>query len=355
MTLRLARPPLYGARMKAVVLIKHGSSEEAFSIRDLPTPEPAAGQVRIAVEAFGLNYADVSARHGTYQDAPPLPSVIGYEVVGRVEKLGAGVSEPALGTRVTALTRFGGYATHALTDARAAVPIPDSMDAGVATALATQYGTAYYCAEEMVRLYPGDHVLVQAAAGGVGTALVQLAKRRGAVVYGTAGSDDKLDYLRSIGVDHPINYRRTSFFDAVKKLRGSDGLDVVFDSLGGAAVRDGIKLLASGGRIVCFGAASREAGSLQILKDVRFALSFGFQHPIPLLIHSKSILGVNMLHISDDRPLVLQRVLQACVKLAVDGEIKPHVGGRYPVSQIAAAHSFLEGRASIGKVVVSWE
>lgn len=340
--------------MQAVVLVKNGRSDEAFSLRELPTPEPAAGQVRIAVEVFGLNYADVSARHGTYQDAPPLPSVIGYEVVGRVEKLGAGVTEPSVGTRVTALTRFGGYATHAVTDARAAVPIPDDMDAGVAAALATQYGTAYYCAEEMVRLYPGDHVLVQAAAGGVGTALVQLAKRRGAVVYGTAGSDDKLTYLKTLGVDHPINYRRINFADEVRRIRGAAGLDVVFDSLGGAAVRDGMKLLSAGGRMVCFGAASREAGSLQILRDARFALSFGFQHPIPMLIHSKSLLGVNMLHVSDQRPLVLQRVLQACVRLAINGEIKPHVGGRYAVKDIAAAHDFLEGRGSIGKVVVGW-
>ncbi len=340
--------------MRAIVLTRHGAPHEAFQIQERPTPEPAAGQVRIAVEAFGLNYADVSARQGTYLDAPPLPSVIGYEVVGRVDALGAGVGGPAPGTRVVALTRFGGYATAAVTDARAVVPIPDDLDNGVAAALPTQGGTAYYCAEEMVRLQPGDHVLVQAAAGGVGTLLVQLAKRRGCVVYGTAGSDAKLDYLRDLGVDHPINYRREDFAAVLRRLRGAAGLDVVFDSLGGSAVRKGLAALGPGGRIVCLGAAERAAGPMQILRDARFALSFGFIHPIPLLMHSKSILGVNMLRISDHRPETLQRVLQGVVALALAGELTPTVGGRFKAEQIGAAHALLSGRQSMGKIVVEW-
>jgi NADPH:quinone reductase-like Zn-dependent oxidoreductase len=340
--------------MQAIVLVRHGSAREAFQLQERSAPDPGPGQLRVAVEAFGLNYADVSARQGTYLDAPPPPCVIGYEVVGRVDAHGAGVSGPALGTRVAALTRFGGYATSAITDARAAVPIPDDMDAGIAAALPTQGGTAYYCAEEMVRLHPGDHVLVQAAAGGVGTLLVQLAKRRGCVVYGTAGSDAKLDYLRGLGVDHPINYQREDFAAAVRRVRGDAGLDVVFDSLGGSAVRKGLALLAPGGRIVCFGAAEREAGSMQLIRDARFALSFGFIHPIPLLLNSKSIIGVNMLRLSDHRPEALGRALQGVVDLALRGELKPTVGGRFQASQIAEAHELLGGRGSTGKIVVSW-
>jgi len=340
--------------MQAMVLVRHGAARDAFELRDLPTPEPAAGQVRVAVEAFGLNYADVSARQGTYQDAPPIPCVIGYEVVGRIDALGSGVAGLATGQRVTALTRFGGYATAAVTDARAVVPIPDDLDAGIAAAIPTQGGTAFFCAEEMVRLHEGDHVLVQAAAGGVGTFLVQLAKRRGCVVYGTAGSDDKLAYLRDLGVDHPINYRRDDFGDVVRRVRGEAGLDVIFDSLGGSAVRKGLALLAAGGRIVCLGAAEREAGPLQVLRDVRFAASFGFIHPIPLLVRSKSILGVNMLRISDERPETLRRVLGGVAALVLSGEIRPTVGGRYRATQLAEAHEFLGGRGSTGKVVASW-
>ncbi len=341
--------------MKALVLARYGDPASAFELREMPTPEPGAGQVRVAVEAFGLNYADVSARQGTYADAPPLPCVIGYDVVGRIDALGPGVDNHRVGQRVTALSRFGGYATSAITDARAVAAIPDDMDAGVAAALPTQGCTAYYCAEEMVRMYEGDHVLVQAAAGGVGTLLVQLAKRRGCVVYGTAGSESKLDYLRGMGVDHPINYRRQDFAEAVRALRGDDGLDVVFDSLGGAAVRKGLKLLAPGGRIVCFGAAEREAGRFQILRDIQFAASFGFPHPIPLLMSSKGLIGVNMLRIADHRPLVLKRCLQAVVDLGLSGGIRPTVGGRFPAEQLAAAHEFLESRRSTGKIVVTWD
>jgi NADPH:quinone reductase-like Zn-dependent oxidoreductase len=341
--------------MKAIVITQYGAAHEAFELQERPTPQPGDGQVRIAVEAFGLNYADISARQGTYADAPPPPCVIGYEVVGRIDALGSGVTQLAVGQRVAALTRFGGYATAAVTDARAAVSIPDDLDAGVAVAIPTQGGTAYYCAEELVRLHPGDHVLVHAAAGGVGTWLVQLCKRRGCVVYGTAGSDAKLDTLRKLGVDHPINYRREDFAEAVQRIRGVAGLDVIFDSLGGSAVRKGLRLLAAGGRIVCFGAAERESGPWQLVRDARFAASFGFVHPIPLLMHCKSILGVNMLRLADQRPETLGRVLHAVADLTLKGEIQPLVGGRFTTDQIAAAHELLGGRGSTGKIVVRWE
>ena len=343
--------------MKAAVLVRHGAADSAFELRDLADPEPGAGEVRIAVDAFGLNFADVSARRGTYQDAPPLPSVIGYEVVGRIDRLGTGVDGLQVGQRVTALTRFGGYATLAITDARAVAVIPDTMDDAVAAALPTQGCTAYFAAEEMVRLHPGDHVLVQAAAGGVGSLLVQLAKRRGCVVYGTAGSDEKLALLRELGVDVPINYERDDFADAIRALRGDDGIDVVFDSLGGTAVRRGLGLLAAGGRMVCFGAASRKATGLmpQIVEDVRFAASFGFPHPIPLLMNSKSVIGINMLRLSDQRPLVLKRCMENVVGLALDGTLNPIIGGRYPIARLGEAHAFLEGRGSMGKLVVSWD
>jgi NADPH:quinone reductase-like Zn-dependent oxidoreductase len=340
--------------MRAMYLVRTGDAAQAFEMREAAMPEPGAGQLRVAVEAFGLNYADVSARHGMYQDAPPMPSVLGYEVVGRIDALGPGVDRFHVGQRVTALTRFGGYATHAVTDARAAAAIPDDMDVGVAAALPTQGCTAYYMAEEMVRLHPGDHVLVHAAAGGVGTLLVQLCKRRGCVVYGTAGSADKLALLRELGVDHPINYRADDFADAVRARRGDTGLDVIFDSIGGTTMRRGMALLGPGGRMVCFGAADHTPGRLQVLRSLRFLLSFGLPHPVLLMLRSKAVIGVNMLRIADGRPAVLQRCLEAVVDLALRGELRAVVGARFPVEQLAAAHALLEGRTSTGKIVVSW-
>ncbi len=340
--------------MKAFTLKQFGNSDKAFELRETETPKPKANEVLVKVQAFGLNFADVMARQGLYRDAPPLPCVLGYEVVGHITEIGSEVKHLSVGQRVVALTRFGGYAEYAVTNAKAAVVIPETMENGLAAAIATQYGTAYYCAYEMAPLFPGNHVLIQAAAGGVGTALVQMAKNRGCVVYGTAGSEDKLKYLNELGVDHPINYNKTDFFEYVKKHRGEAGLDVIFDSLGGKAVKQGIKLLGSGGRIVCYGAASRAGKSKGIFNDIPLAFGFGFYSPIPFLMKSQGIIGVNMLKLADNRPDTLQRCLENVADMIVKGELTPHVGGIFRHTELAKAHDFLGGRGSIGKVVVEW-
>jgi NADPH2:quinone reductase len=256
---------------------------------------------------------------------------------------------------VVSLTRFGAYAEYAVADARAAAVIPEDMDFAEATALATQYGTAYFCAAYVTQLHKGEHVLIQAAAGGVGTALVQLAKHRGCIVYGTAGSDEKLDYLRSLGVDHPINYNKIDFDDYIKKELGATGLDVVFDSLGGNAVKRARKLLTKGtGRIICFGAASRSGSSRFFFNDLKLVWGFGILPSVELLLKSQGVIGVNMLRVADERPEALQHCIQSVVQLTEEGVLKPTVGGRYSIDQLSEAHAFLEGRKSIGKIAVHW-
>lgn len=350
--------------MKALTLIKYGSPEKAFELRESTIPEPSPGQVLVKVNAFGLNYADVMARNGLYRDAPPLPCVLGYEAVGTIAKTGAEAKQLAPGTRVLAFTRFGAYAEYVLTRDRAVVPIPETMDNGTAVALATQYCTAWFAAYEMVNLQQGDQVLIHAAAGGVGIALVQLAKLKGCIIYGTAGSDEKLQFLRSIGVDYPINYNKQDFVKEIINIqekvlpsplesgRGR-GLDVVFDSLGGKIFSKSRKLLSSGGRIVGYGAADRGKGG-GIFADLKLLFGFGFINPAFMLMNSKGMIGVNMLRIADHRPDMLQRCLLNVVDLASKGIIKPHTGGKFNVSEIAQAHEFLESRKSIGKIVVEW-
>ena len=341
--------------MRAVVLTKFGTPEQAFSIQERPMPEPKPHEIRVKVEAFGLNFADVMARQGLYQDCPPLPTVIGYEVVGTIDAMGTDVQGFALGQRVVSLTRFGAYAEYAVADARAAAVIPEDMDYATATALATQYGTAYFCAEYVTQLHAGEHVLIQAAAGGVGTALVQLAKRRGCIVYGTAGSEHKIGYLRQLGVDYPINYREEDFAAFIKKKAGKESLDVVFDSLGGKAVKQARQLLRKGtGRIICYGAASRSGQSKGILGDLKLVAGFGILPLVELLLKSQGVIGVNMLRVADHRPEALQYCMQEVVRLVAAGELKPTVGGRYHVDQLNEAHAYLQGRQSIGKIAVHW-
>lgn len=340
--------------MEAMVLVRNGAPEGAFERRELPDPTVQADEVCIDVEAFGLNFADCMARLGVYQDAPPLPSVLGYEVVGRISAVGPDVTRFAIGDRVVGFTRFGGYATKAVTREGGVARLPEGFDAGAALGIPTQFGTAYFCAEEMVRLHEGDRVLIQAAAGGVGNGLVQLALRRGCEVFGTAGSEEKLQFLRELGVHHPINYREEDFEEVVRGVVGDDGIDVAFDSIGGASVKKAYGLLGHGGRIVCYGAASQAGEKKSFFRTLKMAAGFPFTHPIPLLMGSRGIIGVNMLRIADGRPQTMARVLEETVALVVSGELKVTVGGRFHADDIAGAHAFLGGRQSIGKVVVNW-
>ncbi len=343
--------------MRAVYLVKNGKADKAFEIRDASTPEVGPLEIRIKVEAFGLNFADVMARLGLYPDAPPKPGVLGYDVVGHIDAIGTDVdTQLKEGDRVIALTRFGGYAEYVSTDYRGVVKIKNDVAFAIATALATQGGTAFYMAHEMVRLHEGDQVLVHAAAGGVGSLLCQMAKAEGAIVHGTAGSEEKLEYLRSIQVDNPINYRSQQFEKEIGiflEEKDVKGLDVIFDPIGGKSVKKGVKLLASGGRIVLFGASSLTSAK-NIFSKIGVALGFGIYSPIGLLNPSKSLIGINMLRIADDKPEILNRVLQGAVDLFEQGIITPMAGGTYPVEKLAEAHHALEHRGTMGKIAISW-
>ncbi|MEX0967689.1 MAG: zinc-binding dehydrogenase [Bacteroidia bacterium] len=339
--------------MKAIVLTKNGSPQEAFEMRELPIPEPKGGEVLVKSEAFGLNFADVLSRQGLYRDAPELPATIGYEAVGRIEKTGSGTSRLKPGQRVVAFTLFGGYGQYLCTGEEGVAAIPEDMDAGVAVALAAQYCTAWYAAYEMMNLYPGDKVLIHAAAGGVGTALVQLCKRKGCIIFGTASQPQKLTFLKEQGVDYPVNYKEKDFEEEIKHILNGDKLDVVFDSVGGKTFRKSRALLGAGGRIVGYGASSRSGGS-DFFGKLKLVFGYGFLHPAMMLMKSQSIIGVYMLPVAERKPAVLQRCLQGVVDLAAKGEISPHVGGRFKATQIAEAHQMLESRNSMGKIVVEW-
>lgn len=342
-------------KQRSYFIVRNGEANTAFELRESDVPAQVPGMVRVRVEAFGINFADIMARKGLYQDAPPLPAVVGYEAVGRTMDASVlnGVEHPA-GRRVLAFTRFGAYSTHVLARQDAVQPIPDAMSDGEALALAVQYCTAYHAAYECVNIFPEDHVLVQAAAGGVGTALVQLLRLKGCSIYGTAGSDRKLELLREQGVHHPINYNSEDFEQVIKAKLGGRGLDVVFDSLGGSSFAKGFRSLGKGGRIVGFGAAEQVGGPVQVLSTLKMAVSFGLFSPIQLLMNSRGMVGVNMLHIADERPHVLARAMRAVIGLWSQGSISPVVGGTFPATSLAEAHRFVESRQSTGKVIVTW-
>ena len=346
---------------RALLLTRFGAPDSAFEMRDWKVSDPAAGEVQIEVEASGLNYADVVARSGAYQDCPPLPCVLGYEVVGRITKVGAGVTGVNEGTRVVAFTRFGGYASRVNANVTAAVRIPENLPAGEAAALATQGATAWFMAMDTSRMHRGQHVLIQAAAGGVGLILVQLALQAGCIVYATASSPEKIAYLRKLGVQHPIRYTEEDFADAVRRIQAADpalknrGLDIVFDSLGGQAYSKARKLLSPGGKIFCFGAAESSGEKKSLFRMLKLASGFGITSPIPWLMNSQGLIGVNMLRIADHHPEVLQRCLQGVIEHWKAGKLELHVGGVFPAEKVADAHRALGGRGTLGKVILTWK
>lgn len=342
--------------MKAYYLIKNGSSDTAFELRDLKLNDPNDNEVMIETEVFGLNFADVMARLGYYKACPPLPTVIGYDVAGKIIKKGKNVTDLEIGQRVTALTRFGGYATHVNTNHHGVVPINNEIDAAKATALATQYSTAYYAAEFSMSLQKGEHVLIQAAAGGVGTALIQLAKRRGCIIYGTAGSEEKLEYIKKQGVDYPINYMKHDFYEYIKKQRGEKSIDAVFDSIGGNYVKKGLKLLAPGGRLAMYGAAQIAGNSdkKSLYRQLKTLFSFGKYRPTQFFAQSQSLIGVNMLQIGDHKPNILKKCMTDVVKLYENNEINPVVSKIFNANELAEAHNYLQKRKSTGKLAVKW-
>ncbi len=350
-------------RMRAWVLQQHGNSAKAFALQDVERPKPGPGQVLVRVQASGLNFADVMARKGLYPDCPPLPAIVGYDVVGMVEAHGPDVpvATPTPGTQVVALTRFGGYAEYAITNAEAVLALSGEglpamsspEDLVAATALATQYGTAYHAAIASANLKPGEQVLVHAAAGGVGTALVQIARQRGCTIFGTAGSQAKRDMIKEAGVDHPIDYRQDDWPDAVRRLAGERGLDAVFDAIGGKTFRQGKALLGPGGRMVSYGAASLSDAPNKLVRAIR-GLAFGFYHPVQWLSPSQSLIGINMLRLADHRPERLADCLQGVGRGFAEGWLKPHCGGAFAAEDLAQAQALLENRGSTGKLGLVW-
>lgn len=338
--------------MQAWQLTAHGSPEKVLSVRELPDPDPRPGEVRIRSEGFGLNFADVMAVKGLYRDAPPPPCVLGYEVAGRVEKCGVGVPSEMMGKRVLAFTRFGGYAQLACTDYRAVVEISDGMDLGPALAMATQGATAWYMAMMAAPVQKGDRVLIHSAAGGVGQLLVQIALRQGGEVFAVAHGEEKMDYLKQLGTQHVIDRKADDYAAAVSKRLGKERLDASFNAVGGTTFKKDLALLGSGGKLVLFGGAERGKGGA--FGTLRFVWNMGLIIPIFLMMKSKSLMGVNMLRLSESKPLLVAECMRQALAALRAGWLKPRVHPAFPADQLPQAVELLGSGKSIGKVAVRW-
>jgi NADPH:quinone reductase-like Zn-dependent oxidoreductase len=334
--------------MRSVWIPKAGPPE-VLEVRDGPDPIPRPGEALLRVRAAGVNFADVSARLGVYPDAPPFPCVVGYEVAGVVEQA-PGVAGLAPGQRVVALTRFGGYAEAVAVPAVQVFPLPDALSFEQGAAIPVNYLTAVLMLRHFGNVQAGERVLVHAAAGGVGMAAIQLCRRAGAEVLGTA-SASKHAVLRDAGVAHAIDYRTQDFETEVKRITGGRGVDVVLDATG--AFRKSYRCLAPLGRLVCFGFSTAASGMTpNRLRAIPKLLAIPWFHPVQLMNANKAVIGVNLGHLWD-RIDMLRREMLALLADAEAGRIAPVVGKTFPLTDAARAHRYIQERQNVGKVVLT--
>ncbi len=338
--------------MSCHVVIPRYGPPEVLDLRTLPRREPGPSDVVIKVRTAGLNFADVLARMGLYPDAPRLPLTPGYEVCGTVEAAGSNVSNLSQGDRVIGVPRFGGYATDVVVPAALALQAPASLNDEEAAALPVNYLTAWLALYRCANLQAGETVLLHGAAGGVGLAVTQLARLRGATVIGTA-STAKHEAIRALGVAHTLDSRAPTLVGEVRRLTHGRGVDVVIDSVGGRSFADSYRLLAPLGRLVVCGVSSIAPGlKRRWWTVVRTIAGMPKFKPLSLMNRNRGVFGINLAHLWDERDLFVRAAAQLMDEVTA-GHIRPVIARSFPLEQAADAHRFIQERRNIGKVVLT--
>lgn len=337
--------------MRQAVIPRHGPPD-VFEMRESPDPVPKDDELRVRVRASGVNFADVLSRLGLYPDAPKPPVVVGYEVAGHVDAVGAAVTGFTPGDRVVAVTRFGGYSDTVVIPAQFAFHVPDALSDAEAAAVPINYLTAAVALYRMAALAPGETVLVHNAGGGVGIAATQLARLRRATVIGTA-SAFKHDALRTFGVDHAIDYTHANVPEEVMRLTRGRGVDVILDPIGGSSFIASYRMLAPLGRLVMFGLSSAAPGErYSAWKAFRAWWSLPRFNPMSLINRNRGVFGLHIGHLWDERAQLSSLMEMLLTELRA-GRLQPIVARTFPLDRAADAHRFIQSRQNIGKVVLT--
>jgi NADPH2:quinone reductase len=318
-------------------LCENPTGVDALKWKELPTPEPKAGQVRVAIRAASLNFPDLLIVQNKYQVKPPLPFVPGSEYAGVVEAVGEGVTRLKAGDAVAAFGSTGGFATHAVVDASLVVPLPAGFAFDDGAAFILTYGTTHHALLDRGALKAGETVLVLGAAGGVGTAAIQIAKVAGARVIAAASSDEKCALCREIGADATINYATGNIREELKALTGGKGPDVVYDPVGGDLAEPVFRSIAWRGRYLVIGFAQGSIPSL----------------PLNLaLLKGASIVGVFWGDFARREPEANAKALAELARWYAQGRIKPVIDRRMPMAQLPEAYARMGSRQVRGKLVM---
>ena len=312
--------------MKAIQITEFGGPD-VMHLVDLETPTPGAGQELITVSSIGINYADTHQTENSYLFPQKLPLIPGVEVVGTT---GSGV-------RVLALVEGGGYAQQVVTYSAAMVPVTEGVSDEQALCMLVQGSTAWHVLKTFGHLQPGETVVVHAAAGGVGTIAIQLAKMWGAKVIAVASSEDKRALATSLGADAVVDATQENLGEAIRAANGGKRVNLVLEMVGGKTFDDSLEILAPFGRLVVYGMASRVAPTII--------------QPASLMGGSKTITGFWLQHCFGKKEL-MNDVIEQLFALVVAGKLKPVIGATYPMSQAASAHKAMRSRETTGKITL---
>lgn len=331
---------------KRIVITRHGGSEVLKLLED-ELPEPKAGEVRVKILASGVAFTDVLIREGLYPGIPKPPFSPGYEIVGIVDKLGLGVSTLELGQRVVALTVIGGYSEFLCLPVAELVPVPTGVDTLEAVSLVLQYVTAYQLLHRIAKVKPGDRILIHGAAGGVGTALLELGKLADLQMYGTA-SKPKHELVSSLG-GVPIDYKHEDFVQRIYSLT-ADGVDVVFDAIGGSHLLSSYKTLRKQGQLISYGFSSALSGKRG--RIFRFGASFALLSLLKFLPDSHKVVFYSIAGLKKQHPEWFREDLTKLLDLLLHKQIKPIIADRLPLEEAAYAHELLDQSAVSGQLVL---
>ena len=323
--------------MKAILVEEFGEPE-VLGYTDVERPAPDEGEVLIEVRSAGVNFADTMRRRNQYLVPQELPFTPGSEVSGVVSEVGEGVEDVSVGDRVVSLLDAGGYAEYAVAPAQSLIPLPEGLDFDEAAAVPLQGLSAYHILKTSGALKEDESVLVHAAAGGVGTLAVQMAKLMGAgTVIATASTQEKLDLAESLGADVLINYTEDDWPEKVLEATDGEGVDIILEMVGGEFLQKNLECLAVFGRMVVYGAASGELGSIV---------------PANLMNNCHSVVGFWLIQVAS-RPDLFAPSLQEILGWISSGDLELTLGGTYPLEEAEKAHADLEGRKTTGKIILN--
>ncbi|MEQ9404525.1 MAG: zinc-binding dehydrogenase [Cyclobacteriaceae bacterium] len=328
---------------------RRAGKPDVLKLKEVSEPTPAAGEVKVRIEVIGINYAEVLSRKGQYSWAPSIPYIPGMEAYGEVTAIGDGVKSRKIGEKVIIGQQYGSYAEYACVSEHLCFPAIEHFSPEENAAYLVNFMTAWIALKKMCRVSAGERVLIHAAAGGVGTAAVQLAKSLGCQVYGTASKEDKLRLIEQLGADKAINYATEDFYEVIMNDGGK--LDCVLEVVGGEVFKKSMELLGPFGRIAVIGFASisfKKWNPFTWWKTWRDAPKIG------LIKMSKRSQGVFASHIGYliNNKEIASTIWEELKDFVVTHNLRPVVGKTFSFDKLADAHSYMESRASTGKIVV---